>query len=306
MFGSIIVIGFIAIAFLADGYIDPYYLRLTSPQQTALIVGSSRAAQGMQPAVINRALGKEYGQPVYNFSFSSTYSPFGKTYLNAIRKKLRSDTKNSFFIVAVDPWSLIADKPSPDDPETFPERWCMLGHNPWINSKPCLVYLAKDYPVPFMTLVTGKIHRQLFPFHPRFLLHDDGWLEVYRPMDSTSIKSDMEALLTLYTGYRNTKTMSYTRLSALTETIRFLQQHGDVYLVRLPAHPAILAIENQLCPGFHGIIDSIARAQRVPYFSFIDSCTKYTYTDGTHLWKGSGAVVSEELSRLILNYRHSR
>jgi hypothetical protein len=298
--------GFIAIAFLADGYADPYYLRLTSAQQTALIVGSSRAAQGLQPSVINQALAQEYGHAIYNFSFSASYSPFGKTYLDAIRKKLRSDTKNSFFIVAVDPWSLIADKPSPEDPATFPESWCMLGHNPWINSKPCFIYLAKDYPVPYMTLVTGAIHRRLLHFRPAFQLHDNGWLEVPAPIDSTRMKGAMQSTLAMYTRYRDAKTMSHTRLSALVETIGFLRQHGDVYLVRLPAHPEILAIENQVCPGFNEVIDSIARTHHTPYFSFIDSCTKYTYTDGTHLWKGSGALVSEELSRLILNYRHSR
>lgn len=306
MFVSPVLIGFIALAFLADGYVDPYYLRLTSPQQNALILGSSRAAQDLLPAVINPALAQEYGQPAYNFSFSATYSPFGETYLDAIRKKLRHDSRNSFFIVAVDPWSLAGDNPNPEDPSTFPERKCMLGNNPWINSNPCFIYLAKDYPMPYITLLTGKIHRSFPGFRPGFRLHDDGWLEISRSMDSATKNISMRSTLSIYNDYDSTKAISRTRLSWLAKTIHFLQQHGDVYLVRLPADPKVTAIENRFCPAFNTIIDSIARRQQTPYFNFMDSCAKYTYTDGTHLWKGSGALVSKELSRLIINHRHQR
>ncbi|HEY4149726.1 MAG TPA: hypothetical protein VGM41_12390, partial [Chitinophagaceae bacterium] len=87
-------------------------------------------------------------------------------------------------------------------------------------------------------------------------------------------------------------------------TIAFLKEHGDVYIVRLPVHPALLAVDNKFYPRFNNFIDSLARQQNVPYFSFSDSCAKYSYVDGSHLATSSGALVSRELCRLIQNYRH--
>ena len=306
MFTSPLLIGFIATAFLADGYTDRYYLRLTSPQQNALIIGSSRAGQGLLPSVLNPALAHEYPQPLYNFAFSSLFSPFGETYLNAIRKKLNNEIKNSLFIVSVDPWCLAAAKQDPEDSSLFQERQCMLGNNPWINTNPCFTYFIKDYPMPYLTLFTGKLHRDFFHFRPDFRLHENGWLEISCGMDSLTVKDRSAATLFRLVHDMNQKTISNTRLSYLTKTIRFLQQHGDVYVVRMPVHPNTLAVENKLCPVFNRIIDSLTRQCRVPYFNFTDSCSKYTYVDGSHLWKESGALLSKELSQLIINYRHSR
>ncbi|MBS1566065.1 MAG: hypothetical protein JST39_16875, partial [Bacteroidetes bacterium] len=184
-----VLAGFIGVAYMADGYTDPFYLRFTSPRQNALIVGSSRAAQGLQPAVLNATLSGGYRHPLYNFSFTSTYSPMGPTYFNAIRKKLNPDIKNSVFIVAVDVWSLTADKKMPEDSTAFQENNLMLGHNPWINGFPCYTYLARDYPMPYLTLLTGKVHRNLLHAKQNFLLHEDGWLEVSNPMDSANVGS---------------------------------------------------------------------------------------------------------------------
>jgi hypothetical protein len=53
-------------------------------------------------------------------------------------------------------------------------------------------------------------------------------------------------------------------------------------------------------------MDSIARAQKITWFNFPDSCSEYTYRDGSHVWKESGALISKQLAELIIKYRHSR
>jgi len=59
----------------ADGNTDPFYIRFTTPKQASLILGTSRAAQGLQPAVINE-IGKTQ---LFNYAFTLGQSPFGET-----------------------------------------------------------------------------------------------------------------------------------------------------------------------------------------------------------------------------------
>ena len=301
-----VLLTIIALGFLADGYTDPFYLRLTGPVQNALIVGSSRAAQNIQPAILNAALRGEYRQQLYNFSFTYGRSPYGEAYLNAIRKKLNKDVKNSLFIVSVDPWSLGAFRKSPENPATFTERNSFLEDTSWINTTPNFSYLLKCYPNPYFTLLTGKIHREILNYHPPQFLNKDGWLDISWPMDSLSIKHRNQLSIEMYRYNIDSMSVSNLRKSYLCKTIRFFQQHGDVYLVRMPVHPDLLVLENQFYPGSDKAMDSIARQQHIPYFNFMDSCSKYIYTDQSHLWKESGAIVTKQLAALIIKYRHSR
>ena len=53
IFIGICSLSFIAIFSLADGATDAFYLKFATPKQSSLIVGSSRAAQGIIPNIIN-------------------------------------------------------------------------------------------------------------------------------------------------------------------------------------------------------------------------------------------------------------
>ena len=63
---------FIWIFSFADGTNDPFYLRFTSPKQNNLIIGTSRAAQGLQPKILNGICQTEF----YNYAFTLGRSPF--------------------------------------------------------------------------------------------------------------------------------------------------------------------------------------------------------------------------------------
>jgi hypothetical protein len=306
LFGIPVLVALAGVGFLADGYLDPFYLRLTSPRQNALIIGSSRAAQGIQPDVINQALAHEYPQTIYNFSFTVTNSPSGKVYFDAIRKKLAPNVKNSFFIVSVDPWSVASVKEAPEDSTQFFEQQTFLGNTPWVNIHPNYIYLIRNYPMPYLTILTVRIHRQVFHDQPSsFLLHDNGWLEAFDPTDSLSEQRHIRSTLSSYRSYQSAKAVSHTRIAYLVKTIRFLQQYGDVYLIRMPVHPDLLAIEKAFLPSFDNTIDSIARLQQIPYFNFTDSCSSYSYLDGSHLDKNATIRFSRSLARRIIEYRHT-
>ncbi|MEM6772188.1 MAG: hypothetical protein AAF597_16560, partial [Bacteroidota bacterium] len=50
----------------ADGYTDDHYLKFTTPRQQHLILGTSKAAQGMRPAAFRDVLGVD----CYNYAFT--------------------------------------------------------------------------------------------------------------------------------------------------------------------------------------------------------------------------------------------
>ena len=105
------------IALQADGYSDSFYLKFTTPKQTSLILGNSKAAQGLKPEVFTHKLKKN----IYNYSFAINTSPFGPKYLKSIQSKLDTTNDNGLFIISIDSWSLSTNCDNPNDTVCFRE-----------------------------------------------------------------------------------------------------------------------------------------------------------------------------------------
>jgi hypothetical protein len=59
----------LGLALLADGTSDDYYLKFSTPKQGSMILGTSRAKQGLIPSVLSEAI--EGGDvKLFNFSFT--------------------------------------------------------------------------------------------------------------------------------------------------------------------------------------------------------------------------------------------
>ena len=102
---SIIILLHLGLALLADGTTDDYYLKFSSPKQSSLILGTSRAKQGIIPSVLSSSI-ENVDYQMFNFSFTLKSSPFGLVYYNAIKQKIDLESKDGCFIVTVDPWSI--------------------------------------------------------------------------------------------------------------------------------------------------------------------------------------------------------
>ncbi len=101
-FGAPLLALLVSVGFLADGRTDKFYLKCASPRQTSMIIGISRAGLGLQPAIFDSALAKEYPQTsLYNFAFTLNWTPYGKVYFDAITKKIAQGTSKGLFIVSV-------------------------------------------------------------------------------------------------------------------------------------------------------------------------------------------------------------
>ncbi|WP_426059994.1 hypothetical protein [Hymenobacter sp. B1770] len=278
------VLGLVALGpVVLGGHVDALYGRFTSPSAGSLVVGTSRAAQGIRPSILVEALGERFDGPLLNYSFTLTHSPYGPAYLRSIKRKLRPEVKNGLFIVAVDPWSLSLTGPE----GSFPEDNSFIGQLDQVSQNPNLPYLTRYQ--------TKPLYRLLLDYATATeRLHPDGWLEVNIGIDSAQVRARTARKLQDYRLLATRQHFSAGRMQALVETIALLKQHGHVCMVRLPVGPGLLQLEQAYQPGFDQLMRQTAANQTVPYFDY--STRPYPTTDGNHLQREASEVFSRELA----------
>lgn len=283
---------------MANGKSDAYYVRFTTPRQSSLILGTSRAAQGLQPSVFNEIIYKNKAKHFFNYSFSLIDSPYGPAYYESIKRKLDPYTRDGIFIVTIDPWSISDTAANQNNTDDFIENKSFISKTKYVNLNPNLFYLIQSYNEPYINII------RKWNTTTALNLHKDGWLEVDAPMDNVHVAKSLAAKLAFYRkNYLQAYKFSGLRLNYLSKTIKFLQQHGKVYLVRLPVHQMMFTIENELMPDFDDKINAIARDENIPYLNFSLLENEYQYVDGNHLYKSSGKEVSAIVAKWIVQSR---
>ena len=265
------------------GGVDAFYGRFTTPPAGSLVLGTSRAAQGIRPAVLTARLGGQFEGPLLNYAFTLTHSPYGPAYLRSIQRKLRPETTNGLFIVAVDPWSLSLTGPE----GAFPEDNSFIGQLHQVSQNPNLAYLTRYQTKPLYRLPLDYATATE-------RLHLDGWLEVNIGIDSAQVRARTARKLQDYRRLAASQHLSAGRLHALRQTIQFLKPHGRVVLVRLPVGASLLALEKTYQPGFDQLMRQTAAAQAVPYLDY--SAQPFATTDGNHLQRAASAAFSQQLA----------
>ena len=267
------------------GFSDFAYKRVVSKEDGSLIVGTSRAAQALQPAIMNPILSEFNYLPVYNFAFTITDSPFGEVYFSAISKKLDSYLTTSsarLFVVCVDPFSLSSIEEL-DEKGLRDEKGILSGIPGF--SKPNYYYLVKNFkPKEWAEMRTYEC------------LHDDGWLEIL--VDSTTIGRNKQERLALYRNY--TVCPSQERIAWLVRTIEFLRDKGVVFLCRLSTCSEMNEIEDGIWPGFDIDMKAVADRFDIKYISFFNDFDKYRTIDGNHIYREDGKLISMALCDSIL------
>jgi hypothetical protein len=294
LFLALIFTMFFIIFLSINKSLDPYYLRFTTPKQTSLVLGTSKAAQGIQPEVLNKILGRS---DIFNYSFNIDISPFGPNYFNIIEKKMDTTKRDGIFIVTIDPWSISSRLDELNDIKKFREL-SFQGHINYVNMNPNIFYLLLKYEGPFLNL--------LFKKNTYSYLHNDGWLEINVPMDSSSIENRLNDKIKTYRE-KNLPNYKYAeiRLEYAIKTIHYLKKFGEVYLVRLPIHPLLLEVENQFMPDFDSKVAKIKSETHVDYYDMTDLNSKLIFVDGNHLYNASGKIVSATIGEYILMKRRT-
>lgn len=288
--------------YFCDSHFDPYYKRLSSAKQESLVLGTSRAAQGIVPDVINRTLRAQgRASNLYNFAFSQGNSPFGPWYLQSIKDKLKSvavgDKKNKLFILCVDPWNVSGWKEN-DIPQVYKEKTLPPYALMSASINPNIEYLFKYYQFPRFNLVLRKWLYQV----NTATLHDDGWLEVRLDRDSAATLENTRRHIRekLEDERIDLRRLSPVRLESLQQLIGLLKERGSVFLVRMPVPPLMLDLENQYCADFNEQMKTIARRKDIVYMDYSGIGTSFRFNDGNHLHFQSGLKFSQLLADSIV------
>ncbi|HOB25383.1 MAG TPA: hypothetical protein PKI04_10920 [Kaistella sp.] len=276
----------------AGGNTDTFYRRFTSPKQSNLILGNSRAAQGIQPTYLKSLNGENF----YNFSFTIFDSPYGETYLKAVQEKIKPDTKAGNFIITLDPWSVSNHK---NDLHSEPEKKGMLGKLHFFNLNPNYDYLLTNYHKSWFNIYSTRDSK----YKGKMYLNNDGWLELSITFNSEKeYQKNVEEKLSSYRSYAKEYGVSQNRISRLNEMIAFLKDHGKVILVRLPQSTAMHQIEERYSPEFNSLMQQIATSNGVKFIDFSDSGGAFNYLDGNHLQKDSGREFTKMLNDSLQTY----
>lgn len=279
---------------------NDYYERFSSPQQTAFILGSSRAAS-VDPQVLDSILTSSYPNlKMYNYAFTWAHSPYGPVYLNSIKKKLDPKTKNSLFILTVEPTAVMVDRNSPDAIENYIENDKFIATLNTVNVNPNVEYLLESYDKS----ITNELNMIVLP--PKNVMAitkvlDNGkWdtkiIKDFNPKTKAELNATkMREFNVRMAGLKK----SENRLNYLAETISFLQEHGQVVLVRMPISKTAYDIENKHYADFDGRIASITKSKKIDYINYNDIKHDFYWTDEVHLTHSSMNDFSKMLGDTI-------
>ncbi|WP_186755687.1 hypothetical protein [Echinicola salinicaeni] len=293
LFSIFPIVSLYGILLLDNGRTDPFYRRFTTPKQSALILGNSKAAQGIVPEVLNSELEDVFNTKIYNYSFTVYNSPYGPVYLESIKRKLKDGIKGSYFIVTVDPWSISSYKEAPNDTALFDENHQFLKDIEKVDLNPNWYYIKDHYRKSFYEIPLQWIK----PGYSK--LHQDGWFETTGEMKDVAITKRRKFMVNFYEGYLKKYSFSQTRFNYLKQTISFLSKYGKVFLVRMPLHPDILNIEEKVIYDFDFKMKQLSKEKNIPYKDFNNISDVYVFKDGLHLDPESGKNLSVEISKWI-------
>jgi hypothetical protein len=278
---------------LASWYVDDFYPKFTG-SASGLVLGISRVSYGVSPGILEECLA-EPGTPlaIENFAIAHLETDYGEVYLEAIREKLDPDTRNGAFVVGVNPAALshypAAGDDEPDDSRT---RIAQMGT---YTADPNLEYIRRFYGKALYKAFThtGEDFRLSVP-------HPDGWIEMRREVPAYTMSDSA------MTGWRkqNVDRMirdiplaepSSHRMGSLGETLEFLRGHGRVWMIRMPVHPEVLALEDDYWPDFNDAMAELARSHGVEYFDYSREDDTFQTYDGSHLLGESARAFTRRL-----------
>ena len=295
MFSIFVLLSMFVIFTIADGSTDAMYLKFTTPQQDALVLGGSRAAQGLQPSQLNLVLNR---WDIYNYAFQNPNSPYGDIYFESIKRKLNNNVKNGVFILEVNPWNMIWENTN-KSLKNLTETDNFIANTHYVTLNPNLEYLTESFNSRVVDILENRLTKGQ---NKTYLIEADGWLHLTIEPDSIGNFSRRKQKINTYTEkLEKEQEFSEYRGESLSKLIQFLKAHGEVYLVRMPVRPEMLMLEDKLLPNFNNIIENISKENQVIYINKMSSNYKYSFVDGHHLDVRSGREFSIELAESIKN-----
>lgn len=262
---------------LLEYKIDPFYNKLTSTTDKGLILGDSRALQGIDPDYL--------GFSAENFAFTIGHSPYDRSYIKLIKKKLKTpQKKHRTHIICVSPWSLLTNNQDTSDLNPYFSENLSL---PFLN--PNLEYLVKYVDFNFAKLNQLIASKQISKKNGYLMVKMEilEWRREY----PRRVKEKIERYTEKYPIEK--LTLESSRVHNLKEIINYLQLTGDVFITRLPTSPEMLILENVRFPNFNQLMNRLSKIESVNYINLSDM--QIRTTDGNHIYSLDVPLVSRQL-----------
>jgi hypothetical protein len=287
---AVILVYTTVIGYHAGPRTDYFYNRFTQPKAPSLILGSSRAAQGIVPDSIDE-------EELLNYSFTNYNSPYGECYFNAAKKKFSGES-GGIFILEVNPFVLSNYKRNMNGESEVFEECNAPPSNMWFtDASPNFEYFIRNYSEDLNTL-TGIKER---PFS--IFLHDNGWLEIEMSFDTAYFRKNTEDKVRNYEELITKMKPSSARWDALAAIIEYFSRYGTVALVRIPVSPQMAEIESTYYADFGEQIKALSRKTETEYLDYSYLNDSLYFTDGNHLHRSSAKIFSGILSSDIQKMR---
>ena len=254
--------------------------RLKPVQCNSMIFGTSRSAQGVNPAILKtRFVG---GGEWLNFSFNLSSSPWNKAYTRAILLKIEcSITEGSprHFLLFVDPWSM--DELVGQGTNSFMKQpWfdpCSLGHGKWKfiqhTSNPLSV-IGGGSGTDLFAAAGALPSRILSWFEEDYAkkngIDANGWLPNSRMKTAARVNKDITSKVGFYrkNKHRGNQWPGSENEEALISLIHIIQasdESAQITLVRPPVTDEMLALELERFPELNDWMRAVSLAYDIPY-----------------------------------------
>ncbi len=286
---------------IAKDFVDPNYNKFTQ-KAGGLILGLSRANEGISPAIIEDTLSSYdfFDLPMVNFALNEAH--FGEVYLEAIKKK--THTNNGVFIISISPGNFTAPIGLNAEKTLEYDKRLTLGKVTNYTSSPNYNYIMNAYGAPLY----NSFH-DLDQWNHR-ISHHNGWNEVrlegkHDTIRTTDIEYWKTLNMTFYKEKIKTEQISQYRYEYFIKTIEYLKSKGYVFLVRMPSTHEFLKFETKFWGDFDHEIDSVAKFYKIPYFNYVNKSHNYKTYDGSHLESESARSFTKELTKDIKVYLKS-
>ncbi len=270
----------IAFCVIPSGRIGDVYPRVSSPLQQSLVIGTSRAAQAVNPAIVNAKLQGIYSPTLYNFAFHLDASSYNEVYENAIYKKLAPyDGHCNLFVLTVDPWALRTL-------DSIPQELALRSY----SARPNMEHIVKNFSRSWFS-----------PLPTHSFVNENGRTEVdYEPKTKKEWEKRVEMRLVAYKDMAKNYSYSHKSQLVLERLILNLGKRGEVCLVRIPTSQPMKELEHKICPEFDIMMKAVAQKHGIAYYNF--AAADYATTDGNHLTQKEGNRFSAALADSILQH----
>ena len=290
---SLLVICYFGFVYnITQGYVDRNYAKFTH-KAGSLVIGISRAHDGISPEIIEQELSNSIQKPVLNFAIEKNQTSYGAVYLNAIKQKIDTTYNNGLFILSVSPGNFLISNKIKDSANIEIDKSTIMSTLSHFNSQPNYEYIRKCY--------DGSLYRGLLKPQKMYVnIHQDGWLEfksrkLSKEKQEVNKKIWMEQTNNSYQQILKYQKKSEYRLQMLEETINYLNNYGTVIITRIPIDSSFLALEDAFWVDFNEQMNIISKRQKVSYFDFSDTGDNYNTYDGSHLYGESAKKFTKTL-----------